>query len=164
MNIIFIGFMGSGKSTVGKLLAQRQLREHIEMDDLILHRSGRSSISEIFAKDGEIRFRELEMEIAKEVSKKENSVISSGGGVVMNKINIDYLKMGGFVVCLKTSFRELEKRLKGDMTRPLFQNKEKARELYDVRSVLYETYADHVIKTDHRSIVEVVTSVINIQL
>ena len=164
MNIIFIGFMGSGKSTVGKLLAQRQLREHIEMDDLILHRSGRSSISEIFTQDGEIRFRELEMEIAKEVSNKKNNVISSGGGVVMNKINIDYLKIGGPIVYLKTSFHELERRLEGDTTRPLFQNKKKARELYDMRAVLYETYADHVVKTDNKSIVEVVTSVINIEL
>lgn len=164
MNIILIGFMGSGKSTVGRLLAQRQSREHIEMDDLILYRSGRSSISEIFAQDGEIRFREFEMEIAKEVSNKKNNIISSGGGVVMNKINIDYLKMSGSVVYLKTSFHELEKRLEGDSSRPLFQNKAKARELYDMRSVLYETYADHVVKTDNKSLAEVVTSVINIKL
>lgn len=164
MNIILIGFMGSGKSTVGKLIAQRQSKEHIEMDDLILHRSGRSSISEIFAQDGEIRFRELEMEIAKEVSNKKNNIISSGGGVVMNKINIDYLKIGGPIVYLKTGFHELEKRLEGDSTRPLFQNKGKARELYEMRAVLYETYADHVIKTDNKSVVEVVTSVINIKL
>lgn len=71
MNIILIGFMGSGKSSVGKLIAQKQSREHIEMDELILNRSGRSSISEIFTQDGEIRFRELEMEIAKEVSNKK---------------------------------------------------------------------------------------------
>lgn len=164
MNIILIGFMGSGKSTVGKLIAHQQSRKHIEMDDLILHRSGRSSISEIFAQDGEIKFRELEMKIAKEVSNKKNNIISSGGGVVMNKINIDYLKIGGPIIYLKTSYHELEKRLEGDSSRPLFQNKKKARELYDMRAVLYEAYADHVIETDNQSIIEVVTHVINIKL
>ena len=162
MNIILIGFMGAGKSTVGKLFAKQKSMNYIEMDDLVLRKSKRSSISEIFAIDGELRFRELEMTIAKEVSGGNDTVISTGGGIVMNKINVDYLKKSGSVVYLKARFSTLERRLHGDTTRPLFQKKTEALSLYNLRSSLYESYADHIIETDKREVSDIVMSLKNI--
>src|SRR5579885_2276130 len=102
-NIVLIGFMGSGKSTIAKLLAEKLQYKAIEMDTLIIEKSGRISDTEIFDTDGEVRFRELEVHVAKELQDVTTSVISTGGGAVMNKLVIDYLKKNGIVVFLKNS-------------------------------------------------------------
>ncbi len=127
MRIILIGFMGAGKSSVAKALEKKLGINMIEMDDLVVKKSGRRMVKEIFSKDGEIRFRELEIQTAKELMKKEGIVISTGGGVVMNKIIIDFLKEKGRVIFLKASFETIKKRLVNDKERPLFQNRKNAR-------------------------------------
>lgn len=161
MKIVLIGFMGSGKSSIAKKLAERLDLEFIEMDELCIKKSRRNSISEIFEKDGEIIFREIEIYTAKDLINRENVIISAGGGVVMNKINLDYLKKNGIVIFLDTAFEIIEKRLMDDNTRPLFKDKKKAKQLYDFRLPLYKYYADVIINTDNKSVEEIAKEIVS---
>jgi len=147
MKIIFIGFMAAGKSFFSKRLAERLNMERIDMDGMVLRQSGRASVSEIFEKDGETKFRELEIATAKSFGKKDNVIIDSGGGVVLNKIILDYLRIDGVVVFLDSPLAVIEKRLKGDKARPLWQDKERFRRLYKLRLSLYREYSDVMVKT-----------------
>ena len=160
MKIILIGFMGSGKTTVANILAKKLDLEVIEMDDLIVKRSGKS-ISQIFNENGEARFRELEIKASKSLTNRSRCIISSGGGVVINKINIDFLKNKGKIIFLKTSFTEIEKRLKNVKDRPLFKNKLSAEKLFIFRQKLYAEYADLIVNTDGKSVERITNEIIS---
>lgn len=151
--------MGSGKTTVGHLLAKKLSLGVIEMDELILEKSNRKSISEIFLLDGEDHFRSLETTVAKEILKIDNIVVLTGGGIVMKDRNRRFLK-NGTVIFLKTSFEILKIRLKDDITRPLFKDKIKAKKLFDLRQNIYERWANHIILTDKKSINQVVSKLL----
>ncbi len=101
-NIALIGFMGVGKTAVGKALAGRLGKEFVEVDALIEREAGKT-IPAIFKEDGETAFRELETEITGQVSRKKNAVIACGGGVVLNQVNIDRLRQENRIVCLMAS-------------------------------------------------------------
>ena len=101
-NIALIGFMGVGKTAVGKALAEKLGRSFVELDLLIEQKVGKS-IPDIFQQDGETAFRELEIEVTNEVSKDKNLVIACGGGIVLNKINIDRLRENARMVYLTAS-------------------------------------------------------------
>lgn len=159
MKIILIGFMGSGKTTVANILEKKLSLEAIEMDELILKRSNRNNISETFSLDGEKHFRDLETLVAKEISKLDDVIISTGGGIVMKERNKKFLK-NGIIFFLKTSFEIIEERLRGDDIRPLFKNKTKAKELFDLRQKKYEKWANHTVLTDKKSIKQVVNNLI----
>ncbi|NCO23156.1 shikimate kinase [Candidatus Kuenenbacteria bacterium] len=162
MKIILIGFMGAGKTAVAKKLSKKLDLPAVEMDDLILKKSGRKSINEIFARDTELHFRELEIEVAKNLKKQDNRIISTGGGIVMNKIIIDYLKAGsGKIIFLKSSFSEIKKRVGNSKKRPLFKNRKTALELFNFRQQLYRKYADFVVRTDNKSIDAVADEIVN---
>lgn len=150
MNIILIGFMGSGKTTVAHLLAKMLKMDVVEMDEIIVKNSKRKSVNEIFEKDGEIRFRELEIEAAKSIKDLDNTVISTGGGVVMNKIILDYLRQNGVVVYLDTSFYEIQKRLEKTSDRPLFKNVLAARKLFEFRNPLYDFFSEYMVTTNDK--------------
>ena len=92
---------------------------------------------------------------------KDECIISSGGGIVMNKINIDFLRKNGKIVFLKTSFSEIEKRLKDINDRPLFRDKKIARKLFTFRKRLYEEYADLIINTDKKSVEKIAYEIIS---
>jgi len=111
-NIALIGFMGAGKTAVGKVLAKRLGKEFVELDLLIEQRTGKS-IPEVFQQDGEVAFRELEIEVTREVSRGKNLVIACGGGIVLNGINIDRLKNESIIVYLVASPRVLLRRISG---------------------------------------------------
>ena len=152
MKIVLIGFMGSGKSTAAALLAPRLGLELIEMDDLILAQSGRATIRAIFENDGEEVFRRLESAVAVELSSRDNAVISCGGGVISNPDNLRALKKGGAVVIfLSAAFETLCRRLQGDQARPLFQDRAKARQLWEARLPGYQQAADRVVATDGKT-------------
>jgi len=120
-NIALIGFMGAGKTAVGKVLAKRLGKEFVELDLLIEQRTGKS-IPEIFQQDGEVAFRELEIEVTREVSRGKNLVIACGGGIVLNGINIDRLKNESIIVYLVASPRVLLRRISGSgEKRPLLK-------------------------------------------
>jgi len=161
MNIILIGFMGSGKTTISQELAKRLGRVVVDMDDLIEQKAQMSTpeISETF---GECRFRELETEVAMEVGKMKNIIVASGGGVIGNSKNIDYLKQNdGKIIYLHTSFNEIKKRVKNHRRpRPLFTNPKKAHILYLSRLPIYKNVSDIVISTDNKEISIIVTEII----
>ena len=112
-NVALIGFMGVGKTAVGKALAEKLNKKFVEMDALIEQKAGKP-IPDVFQQDGEIAFRELEIEVAKEVSGKKNTVIACGGGVVLNKINIDRLRRECVIIYLAASPRTILKRTSSD--------------------------------------------------
>jgi shikimate kinase len=161
-SIALIGFMGTGKSAVGKALAQKLGKELIALDDLIVAKAGKT-IPEIFNQDGESRFRELEIEAVREVAAKKNAVIDCGGGVVLNAINIDRLKKESVIVCLTASIPVILKRTPGD-TRPLLPPKNRAQHIKDIldsRLPLYRKAADITVNTSRLDVNGVVEEIIN---
>lgn len=162
-NIAIIGFMGTGKTVVGQALAGKLGKKFIEMDSLIEQKAGKS-IPEIFQQDGEIAFRELEIEVIREVSAGENLVIACGGGVVLNKINIDRLRKNSIIVYLTASPGVILRRtLSQGETRPLLNVKDKAseiRELLKFRKPFYERAADMKIDTSKLDIGAIVEQII----
>lgn len=156
MKIILIGFMGSGKSSLAKKLALCLNLPLLEMDELVLQKTDTKSMHELFAKGGERLLRETEIAIAKEYASMKSGIISTGAGVVLNKIILDYFKNNnGKVFFLNASFQTISSRLADDKERPLFKNSEEAKSLYVFRQPLYFTYADHVIEVDKKSIEEI---------
>ena len=156
MKIILIGFMGSGKSSVAKKLGDLLNLPTLEMDDLVFEKTKTKDMHEVFAKGGELLLRETEIAIAQEYASTDNSIISTGGGVVLNKIIIDYLKKpDGKVIFLNAAFQTLATRLANDVQRPLFKNKAEAELLYHFRQPLYLKYADHVVEVDKKSVEEI---------
>jgi len=149
-SIALIGFMGTGKTAVGRALAARLGREFVELDSLIEQRAGKS-IPEIFQQDGEIGFRELEIEATKEVARKKNAIIACGGGIVLNKINIDRLSKGCVIVYLTASPEVILERTSDDKNeRPLLRAPDQTsqiKELLRFRQPYYERAADIKIDT-----------------
>jgi len=160
MNIVLIGFMGSGKTAVAKHLSTLLGFSLIEMDDLVYQKTGTRNMHEVFEKGGELLLRETEIAIAKEYASKKKVVISAGGGVVLNKIILDYFKIaGGKVIFLQANFDTIAKRLKGDDSRPLFKDVASAKKIYDFRLPLYLNYADEIIDVNSRSPDEVALNI-----
>jgi shikimate kinase len=148
-SIALIGFMGTGKTIVGKLLAEKLGKDFIDMDVLIEKKAGKS-IPAIFRDEGEIRFRELEIEVTREVASRKNIVIACGGGTVLNKINIDRLEQECVIVCLTAAPSVILKRTSGGQGRPLLLVKGRVRqieELLKYRRPYYERSADIIINT-----------------
>jgi shikimate kinase len=162
-NIALIGFMGTGKTAVGKLLAGRLGKEFIELDALI-EKKARKTIPKIFARDGEIAFRELEIEATKDVAERENTVIACGGGVVLNQINIDRLRKNSVIVYLTASPEAILERTSSDKDeRPLLvaENKEeKVKALLEFRRPFYERAADITVDTSGLEVPGVVEQII----
>lgn len=157
MKIILIGFMGSGKSSTAKLLSHQLQLPILEMDELVLQKTHAKNMHEVFAKGGELLLREMEISIAREYALTDNIIISTGAGVVLNKIVLDHLKkMNGKVYFLNASFQTISERLVNDNSRPLFKNLEEAKALYHFRQPLYVKYADEVIEVDKKSVEEIV--------
>ena len=161
-SIALIGFMATGKTAAGKVLAEKLGKEFIELDSLIARKAGKT-IPEIFQQDGEITFRELEIETTKEVATKKNTVIACGGGIVLNKINIDRLKPECLIVYLTASPAAILKRTAGDEYRPLLMTDDKARqirELIKFRKPFYERAADIKIDTSKLDVNSVAEQII----
>ena len=153
-HIILIGFMGSGKSTLGKILAGKLDCPFIDTDHYIEKKEGRK-ITDIFADDGEEYFRNLETEVLKELlESKERKVLSLGGGTPLREENQALIKEGGYSVFLKITPQEAYNRLKGDKKRPLLQvedPKERIKQLLTVRNPIYEMAADYVLVEEQKS-------------
>lgn len=98
-NIVLTGFMGTGKSTIGRLLAQRMGRKFVDTDQII-EQWATQSIPEIFAKEGESVFREWELKVAKKLANQKNLIISTGGGFVTNPRCVELLQQNGVILCL----------------------------------------------------------------
>ncbi len=162
-NIVLIGFMGTGKTAVGKALAEKLGRSFVELDLLIEQRVGKS-IPDIFQQDGETAFRELEIEVTREVSKGRNLVIACGGGLVLNKINVDRLKESAIIVYLTASPGVILKRVASEEgQRPLLEVDNPIltiREMLSFRKPFYERAADIKIDTSKLDIDAVAEQII----
>jgi shikimate kinase len=162
-NIALIGFMGTGKSASGKVLAEKLGMEYIDLDSLVEEKTGKS-IAEIFQSHGEQHFRKLESEAVSEVSSKGHAVISCGGGVVLYPSNIKDLKKTAVIVYLHAEPDVVLDRVKENAdVRPLLKFTNPSRtiaELMKARRPLYEQAADMVIDTSHLDIDEVASKII----
>lgn len=163
-NIILIGFMGCGKSSVGRRLAQKLDCDFLDTDELIEEQQG-CSISDIFAKEGEGAFREMETECIKELIEKggDGFVLSVGGGLPVRECNRELLKELGEVVLLQVSADVVYKRLRNDKTRPLLQDKNPRGRIVDLmnaRKGFYEEAATCVVDVNDRSFEEIVEEII----
>lgn len=162
-NIILIGFMGCGKSSVGIRLSYALKRTVIDTDKLI-EKKQNMTISEIFAEYGEAVFRQMETECLRELIKAEdNRIISTGGGLPVREENHALLKELGRVYYLKVTSEAVYERLKGDNTRPLLRGenpKEKIKELLSQREAFYEKCAENVIEVSHKSFEEIIEEIV----
>ena len=165
MNIVLIGMRGSGKTTVGKILAQKMSREFIEMDELITRKAG-LTIPEIVAKHGWEKFRDIEEEITGEVAGRDNIINASGGGVVTREKNIAKLKKSGILVWLQASVDTLVNHTGEDTDRPPLGEGRTRREDMEItfkeRKPLYQQAADLAINTESKTPEEVADLVINL--
>ena len=141
VDVYLIGMMGSGKSTIGRILARKLKYRFFDTDDLI-ERVAQKPIKEIFASRGETYFRDLETQVLKEVSSYTNSAIATGGGIIQKPVNWSYLRQG-LVVWLDVEFETLKRRLARDRNRPLAS---KLETLVQERRPLY-AQADMQIQT-----------------
>ena len=162
-NIVLFGFMGSGKSSVGRILSRKFGMELLEMDDEIERREA-SSINDIFKNRGEAFFRECERRLVEELAERDDLVISTGGGVVLDERNIRDLGRNGVLICLDASPETIHQRTDREDYRPLLHTTdplEKIRELLASRQPFYDLVPHHV-RTDGLSVGEVAEEVLTI--
>lgn len=160
-NIVLTGFMGTGKTTVGKIIAKKLGFSFVDVDELIEKTTG-LKISEIFERFGEPRFRDIETEIIKSTSKNYAQVIATGGGAVLRDENLKALKSKGVIFCLTASEDVIFERVKNNNERPLLKTenpKERIKELLAQRMPRY-MMADFIIDTDGLTHEEVAEKII----
>lgn len=165
MNIVLIGYRGTGKSTAGRLLAARMGREFVSTDAEIVKRAQRT-IPEIVAQEGWEYFRDLESDICRELASRDQLVIDTGGGAILRAQNVEALKKKGILFWLTASVETIVKRIGGDNQRPsLTGTKSFVDEIHDVlreRTPKYQEAADHIITTDGRSINQLVETLLTL--
>jgi shikimate kinase len=161
-NIALIGFMGTGKSTVGQLAAGMLGFRFIDTDEMIERMAGKR-ISDIFEADGEARFREFEREVVRKLREMSKTVISTGGGLVTNSSNLASLQEHSLLVCLWCSAETILKRVGHQTHRPLLRVEnplEKIRTLLQERAPFYRQ-ADVLLSSEFRKPKEVATHVVH---
>jgi len=163
MNIYLVGFMGTGKSAVGRALSRKKGWCFVDLDELIEAKE-KNSIAEIFAIEGEPSFRLKEQEMLKSVAVQNEMVVACGGGVVINPENIRLMKDSGKLICLSATPEVILKRTQGKTHRPLL-NVENPREQIDLllkKRAVYYSQADWTIDTSILSVNEVVENILKI--
>lgn len=162
-NIVLVGFMGTGKTTIAAKLANQLKLTYVSTDSLIEKREKRT-INEIFTKEGEDYFRDVESKVVRELSGKEGLVIDTGGGVVIREENLVSLKSNGIVICLTADEDVVMERTKKYKHRPLLNVEDpklKIKALLAKRTPLYAK-ADHCIDTGKLTVRQVVEKVVEI--
>lgn len=163
MNIVLIGYRGTGKSAVGKILAARLGRRLVSTDEEIIRRAGKS-IPDIVAAHGWEYFRDLESAVCQDLAGRDNLVIDTGGGAILRDENVKVLKGNGRLVWLTASVETIAARIGGNSQRPsLTGTKSHVAEIRDVlseRIPKYQAAADHSIPTDGRSVEELAKTIL----
>ena len=161
-NLALIGFMGTGKSSVGHLVAEQLHFAFLDTDELIESRTHKT-ISEIFAQEGEPRFRAYEAQVVAELAGRQRTVISTGGGIGANPRHLEALREHALVVCLWASPEKIWERVRQQTHRPLLQEADplaKIRQLLAAREAAYKQ-ADLILNTDLRPLREVAALVMH---
>ena len=162
MNIFIVGPMGSGKSTVGKIISDELFLNFFDTDEEIENRTG-ASIDWIFDLEGEEGFRKRESKILSEMVTKNSIVLSTGGGIVLTEANRELLSSRGTVFYLSTPISVQVERTAKDKDRPLLKNgdpEEILTKLHKEREGLYEEVSDHVVLTENKSSQDVASEII----
>ena len=163
MNIVLIGYRGTGKTSVGKLLAGRLGRQLVSTDAEVIRRAA-LSVPEIVKQFGWDRFRDLESEVCLELGGKDRLIIDTGGGVILRHQNVDRLKANGVLFWLTAAVRTITERIGGDTQRPSLTGAksftDEVEEVLREREPRYKAAADHVIQTDGRSLVQVADAIL----
>ncbi|MFZ3086587.1 MAG: shikimate kinase [Methylotenera sp.] len=152
-NIYFIGLMGAGKTTIGRLLAKQMGREFYDSDVEIERKTG-VKIPLIFELEGEEGFRKRETSVIEELSQLSNVVVATGGGAVLQPENRAFLKNNGKIIYLRAKVNDLYQRTRNDKSRPLLQGgniKQKLEHLYVARDPIYTDLADYIVDTGAQS-------------
>lgn len=162
-NVFLLGFMGTGKSIVGKMLAKKLGMNFIDADEEIEKKS-KKSIKRIFADFGEEHFRELEIKAIKFMCNKNNCVIAVGGGAVLNYLNVVRMQKNGVVVLLQAEPKTILKRVGKEKNRPLLfgndkQKVKRIKELLRFRKPFYDAAKKFEIKTDGKSVQQIVREI-----
>ena len=162
MNIVLCGMMGCGKTTVAAELSRLTGMEQTDTDAEIVNEYGR--IADIFEKYGEARFREIETQTVARITSRDNIIIATGGGCVLNSANVEYLKRNGKIFFLQTRAETLIKRVEGDTERPLLAGgaEKRINELLPARTPKYLAAADYVVDTDGAEPEEIALKIIDI--
>ena len=153
-NIVLVGMMGSGKTTVGRMLAKQLGKTFIDSDEEIQKRTG-VKIPHIFDVEGEEGFRQRESAVIQDLTKLDNIVLATGGGAVLKPENREALQQSGVVIYLKSGVHDLWQRTRHDHNRPLLQTpnpRAKLQELFEQRDPIYAAVADHIIHTGKQSV------------
>ena len=163
-NIVLVGLMGSGKSTIGRTIAKRLSRRFIDTDRYIERKSGKT-IAEIFGIDGENKFRAFEKEVIKKISQYVGIVIATGGGALKDPDNFHFLKESGWIIALYASPATLYKRIAGKRVRPLLLDEEdpvqKLEEISNDRKTMY-AQADFQVDTEGKEIDQITDEIISL--
>ena len=161
MNVVLVGFMGTGKTTVGKHLAERLRFAFVDVDRRVEKASGKT-ISEIFAKSGESAFRNLESEAVSALTANDRQVIATGGGVLLRAENRKKLRASGFLVCLSAAPGTILKRTQKNRKRPLLAGHgpplERVKTLLDQRKALYAR-SNIRVNTDGKTVPAIVQEI-----
>lgn len=153
LNIVLVGFMGSGKTTIGRLIAQRLGFQFVDSDAVIVERAG-MQVAEIFSKHGEAWFRDSESSTLESLHVLQRSVISTGGGAVLREHNRPLLRQLGFVVWLTASEDVIFERISRNKKRPLLQTpnpRQTVHDLLEQRRDIYAEVAQFTVETTHLS-------------
>ncbi|MCR5640771.1 MAG: shikimate kinase [Lachnospiraceae bacterium] len=156
-NIYLVGFMGSGKSAIGRVLSRMTYRRFMDTDAMIVEREG-MEIPQIFEQKGEAYFRQVETDVMKSLVQEKNRVVSCGGGVAMRPENVALMREGGHVVLLQATPQTILKRVAHDENRPLLKgrkNIEGITELMNTRMPAYQKAAEYIVQTDGRSMEDI---------
>ena len=156
-NIVLIGFMGAGKSSLASYLAEQFNMRTVETDREIVEREG-ISIPEIFEQYGEVYFRDRESEVIRDLGSDSQTVISAGGGAVLRDENVENMKANGIIVLLTATPKAILDRVKSSTERPLLNgkmNEDYIAGLMEKRRMRYENVADLIIDTTDKTIPEV---------
>lgn len=162
MNIVLIGYRGTGKSTIGKVLAARLGWPLVSTDAEIVRRAGRS-VPEIVAQHGWEYFRDLESTVCRELSAQDRLIIDTGGGAILRQENVAYLKKNGTLFWLTASIETIASRIGRDTQRPSLTGTksfvEEIEEVLTVRTPKYRDAADHIVPTDGCTINQIVETI-----
>jgi shikimate kinase len=162
-NLVFVGLAGSGKTTIGRGVADRLGREFVDLDQEILRREGKATVGEVFRARGEAYFRQLEMEITEELARKTSMVVAPGGGWIMTRRSVDVMRPVSLLIYLKVTPEKALERIGADVgNRPLLDHPDplgELRRMLETRGPKYED-ADLVVDAEHLPVGELIDQLI----